>query len=114
MVGRELRSHLASSTVMCVEKSTQNLSVMLNILSRSLMTRRITHAWIYAIKHKHEVFQTFVEWKRVVEKSSGHRVKKLRTDNGGEYTSAEFESYLKKEGILQSQRHLSRTGYRKG
>ena len=57
------------------------------------------YTWIYAIKHKHEVFQTFVEWKRVVEKSSGHRVKKLRTDNGGEYTSAEFESYLKKEGI---------------
>ena len=26
-------------------------------------------------------------------------MKKLRTDNGGEYTSTEFESYLKKEGI---------------
>ena len=28
-------------------------------------------------------------------------MKKLRTDNGGEYTSAEFEGYLKKEGIEQ-------------
>ena len=25
--------------------------------------------------------------------------KKLRTDNGGEYTSIEFEKFLKKEGI---------------
>ena len=51
------------------------------------------------VKHKHEVFGKFVEWKSLVEKSSGYRVKKLRTDNGGEYTSTEFESYLKKEGI---------------
>ena len=40
-----------------------------------------------------------MEWKSLVENSSGHKVKKLRTDNGGEYTSTEFESYLKDEGI---------------
>ena len=40
-----------------------------------------------------------MEWKSLVEKSSGYKVKRLRTDNGGEYTSIEFESYLKKEGI---------------
>ena len=57
------------------------------------------YVWIYVVKHKHEVFGKFVEWKSLVEKSSGYRVKKLRTDNGGEYTSTEFESYLKKEGI---------------
>ena len=32
----------------------------------------------------------------VVEKLSGHKVKKLRTDNDA---SAEFKSYLRKEGI---------------
>ena len=42
------------------------------------------YVWIYVIKHKHEVFQKFVEWKSLVEKSSGYSVKKLRTDNGGE------------------------------
>ena len=36
----------------------------------------------------------------MVEKSTGRRVKCLRTDNGGEYTSLEFQSYLKKEGIV--------------
>jgi hypothetical protein len=57
------------------------------------------YLWIYVVKHKHEVFGKFVEWKSLVEKSSGYKVKKLRTDNGGEYTSTEFENYLKKDGI---------------
>ena len=56
------------------------------------------YVWIYVVKHKHEAFQKFVEWKSLVKKSSGYKVKRLRT-NGGEYTSIEFESYLKKEGI---------------
>ena len=34
----------------------------------------------------------------MVEKSSGMKVKVLRTDNGGEYTSKELEEYLKKQG----------------
>ena len=38
-------------------------------------------------------------WKALVEKSSGKKLKTLRTDNGGEYTSAEFESYLRSEGV---------------
>ena len=57
------------------------------------------YVWVYVIKHKHEVFQKFTEWKSSVEKSSGHKVKKLRTDNGGEYVSTEFKNFLKKEGI---------------
>ena len=57
------------------------------------------YVWIYVVKHKHEVFGKFVEWRSLVKKSSGYKVKKLRTDNGGEYTSTEFKSYLKKEGI---------------
>ena len=57
------------------------------------------YVWIYALKNKHEVFQTFREWKSLVERSSGHKLKIFRTDNGGEFTSSEFESYLRKEGI---------------
>ena len=57
------------------------------------------YVWIYVVKHKHEVFEKFVEWKSLVEKSSDYKVKKLRTNSGGEYTSTEFESYLKQEGI---------------
>ena len=55
--------------------------------------------WAYPLKHKNEVFKKFIEWKALVEKSSGMKVKVLRTDNGGEYTSNEFEDYLTKHGI---------------
>ena len=45
------------------------------------------------------MFQKFKEWKTDVEKSLGQSVKIFRSDNGGEFTSTEFEEYLKKEGI---------------
>ena len=35
----------------------------------------------------------------MVEKSSDVKIKVLRTDNGGRYTSKKFEKYLKKNGI---------------
>ena len=57
------------------------------------------YVWAYAIKRKSDVFQKFCEWKLEVEKSLGQSVKILRTDNGGEFTSDEFENYFKREGI---------------
>ena len=35
----------------------------------------------------------------MVERSTGRKLKTLCTDNGGEYTSRDFQSYLKTEGI---------------
>ena len=59
-----------------------------------------THfTWIYVLKHKYEVFQQFLKWKAMVEKSSRYKMKVLRTDNGGEFTSTEFQEYLQQEGI---------------
>ncbi len=57
------------------------------------------YVWIYTLKHKSEVFQCFQEWKVMVERSTGRKVISLRSDNGGEYTSLQFQSYSKKEGI---------------
>ena len=71
------------------------------------------YVWVSVVKHKHQVFQKFVEWKALVEKSSGHKIKKFRTDNGGEYMSAEFENYLKKEGI-EHQYTMSKTPEQNG
>ena len=55
--------------------------------------------WSYPIKKKSDVFSKFREWKRMAEKACGTSVKTLRTDNGGEYTSNEFQEFLKQEGI---------------
>ncbi len=57
------------------------------------------YVWIYFMKTKDEVFDKFLEWKLLVEKQYGQKVKVLRTDNGGEYKSGKFKAFLKKEGI---------------
>lgn len=48
------------------------------------------YMWVYVLKRKSEVFEKFLEWKAQVETFSGRKLKVLRTDNGGEYTSTEF------------------------
>src|SRR3954470_17490663 len=50
--------------------------------------------WIFFLKHKSEVFQKFKEWKTMVEKQKGRKVKTLRSDNEGEFTFMEFKGYL--------------------
>ena len=57
------------------------------------------YVWVYPLKHKNEVFGCFRKWKALVEKSSGRRLKVLRTDNGCEYTSTKFEDYLREEEV---------------
>lgn len=49
--------------------------------------------WVYVIKMKSDVLQIFIRFKAQVERESGRRVTILRTDEGGEYTSAAFESH---------------------
>ena len=57
------------------------------------------YVWVYVLKQKNEVFTRFLEWKSMVERLTGRKLKTLRTNNGGEYTSRKFETYLKTEGI---------------
>jgi len=49
--------------------------------------------WIYCIQNKSDVFDTFKKWKALVENEIGKRLKCLRSDNGGEYCSKEFDRY---------------------
>ena len=55
--------------------------------------------WIYTLKRKDEVLEKFREWKAMVETETGKKVKSFRSDNGGEYTSGEFDRFLKINGI---------------
>lgn len=55
-------------------------------------------------RSRSDVFQAFKNYKRRVENQTGQRIKKLRTDNGREYLSKDFDNFLKEEGI---QRQLS-------
>ena len=57
--------------------------------------------WIYFLKRKksEEVLQRFQEFKVLVENRTGRKIRALRLDNGGEYTSKEFDRYCRQEGI---------------
>ena len=57
------------------------------------------YVWVYVLKRKDEVFERFLEWKAQVERKTGRKLKALRTDNGGEYTSTDFKAYLRTEGV---------------
>jgi transposase InsO family protein len=55
--------------------------------------------WIYFLKSKDEVFNEFKEFKALIENLSERKIKILRSDNGGEYTSKEFVNFCKDVGI---------------
>jgi len=48
--------------------------------------------WLYLIKVKSDALEVFQQFKVLAEKQSGMKLKILRTDGGGEYTSKDFES----------------------
>ena len=49
--------------------------------------------WVYCIRQKSDVFDNFKKWKALAENETRKRLKCLRSDNGGEYCSKEFDSY---------------------
>ncbi|GJY08226.1 retrotransposon protein, putative, ty1-copia subclass [Tanacetum coccineum] len=59
------------------------------------------YGYVYLLKHKHEVFETFKVFKSEVENQLGKTIKAIRSDRGGEYISQEFKDYLKTCGIVQ-------------
>ena len=49
--------------------------------------------WVYFLKSKDQVFEKFLEWKAIVERSTGRKLKVFRMNNGGEFTSKEFKAH---------------------
>jgi hypothetical protein len=57
--------------------------------------------WVYCIRQKSDVFDTFKKWKALVENETGKSLKCLRSDNGGEYCNKEFDDYCSYHGICR-------------
>jgi hypothetical protein len=55
--------------------------------------------WLYLLKTKDKVFNKFQEFKAEIENLTNKKIKTLRTDNGGEYTSKEFVAFCKSTRI---------------
>jgi hypothetical protein len=51
------------------------------------------------LKSKDEVFNKFKEFKALIDNLSERKIKMLRSNNGGEYTSKEFVNFCKDVGI---------------
>ncbi|KAK2417383.1 putative mitochondrial protein [Trifolium repens] len=60
-------------------------------------TRKI---WIYLLKEKSEVFETFKNFCAMAERQCDNHLKILRTDGGGEYNSNAFKEYCLEKGII--------------
>ncbi|KAE8692180.1 putative ROP-interactive CRIB motif-containing protein 6 [Hibiscus syriacus] len=57
--------------------------------------------WVYLMKSKDEVLQIFLKWKNMIENQTGRKIKRLRTNNGGEYKSDPFFYVCHEYGIVR-------------
>ena len=55
--------------------------------------------WVYFLREKFGVFQTFKKWKCLVDNETGKKITCPRSNNGGEYCSHKFEDYCSTNGI---------------
>ncbi|KAJ3686893.1 hypothetical protein LUZ61_016057 [Rhynchospora tenuis] len=55
--------------------------------------------WVYFLKEKSEALEVFKKFKTMVEKRTGHYIKALRSDRGGEYVSTAFTNFCDEHGI---------------
>jgi hypothetical protein len=53
------------------------------------------NCWIYFLKAKSDTFDQFKEYKSFIEKKRGKHIRILRTNNGGEFESLQFEDFCK-------------------
>ena len=61
------------------------------------------YTWSYGVQHKGDVEAIWVKWKAMISTQHGDlheiRIKRVRSDNGGEFLSGVLQRMLKEEGI---------------
>nr|GEX61688.1 hypothetical protein [Tanacetum cinerariifolium] len=58
------------------------------------------YGYVYLLKHKHKLFETFKVFQKEVENQLEKTIKSLHSDRGGEYMIQEFLDHLKEHGII--------------
>lgn len=67
----------------------------------SLIDDYSRRVWVYILKTKDEAVIRFKEWLQMIENKSDRKVKHLRTNNGLEYFSEQFNQLCKSKGITR-------------
>lgn len=57
---------------------------------------------IYPLKHKSDVLSRFRDFVNLAVTQQGCPIKRIRTDNGGEFTSNAFQAFLRDKGIIHN------------
>lgn len=65
-----------------------------------LVDDKAGYTWAFYLKNKSDAFVVFKSWLLRAESATGAKLKVLRSDNGGEYVSKEFDGYLASLGIV--------------
>ena len=56
--------------------------------------------WLYLLKHKFDLLDIFKFFKAIVENQLDSKIKVLRIDNGGEFTSNAFKNFCSTHGLI--------------
>ena len=59
------------------------------------------YMWLQLLKSKDEVAEAIKKFKARVEAESGKKLRVLRTDRGGEFTSVDFAAYCTDQGVVR-------------
>ena len=57
------------------------------------------YTWVYFIKKKSQALDMIMSFIRLIENQNDVKVKQIRTDNGTEYESNEFNDFCRESGI---------------
>nr|GEV04996.1 putative reverse transcriptase domain-containing protein [Tanacetum cinerariifolium] len=58
------------------------------------------YGYVYLMKHKHDVFETFKVFQNEVDNQIDKKIKAIRSDRGGEYLSHEFVKHMESCGFV--------------
>ncbi|GJX87871.1 retrotransposon protein, putative, ty1-copia subclass [Tanacetum coccineum] len=58
------------------------------------------YGYVYLMKHKQDVFETFKVFQNEFENQLGKKIKVIQSDQGGEYLSHKFVNHMKSYGIV--------------
>ncbi|KAE8706015.1 putative ADP-ribosylation factor GTPase-activating protein AGD6 [Hibiscus syriacus] len=99
MMKGEILLEVEAFVTSCSSDSVMLWHQKLGHMSEQGMKVLVEQKLLPGLTKKSDVFSIFKNFKALVELDSGNKIKYFREDNGGEYTSEEFDEFCRKECI---------------